>query len=307
LDAIGERPDMHLDVAISPDNRNFAEQDTSNGVSIMEIITGAERTRIAHGELVSAMAFSPNGRELVTRLGSGPLCVWDLPTNRLVCRLGADLGIGRSFAYSADGKILASGNENGSILLWDAARFSESHNPPVRELSAVEVKKEWDALGGTDGKRAFQALWALRAVPEKTMPLLKEHLRPAAAVSRERIAKLIADLDCDVFDKREEATAELRRIGAAAEEPLRAALKANASVELHRRTRRLLATWQGFPPSPERLRTLRMLELIERTGSTEAKKLLSTLAANESDPWMACEAAACRDRLHRPDLAKPSP
>src|SRR5262249_37823404 len=112
--------------------------------------------------------------------------------------------------------------------------------------------------------------------------------------------------DSDLFDKREEATVELQRIGAAAEEPLRAALKANTSVELHRRARRLLATCQGFPPSAERLRTLRMLELTDRIGSAEAIKLLSTLAANESDPWMAREAAACRDRLQRLDPAKPS-
>jgi hypothetical protein len=68
--------------------------------------------------------------------------------------------------------------------------------------------------------------------------------RPAEAppdrATADRIARLIAQLDDDDFAVREEATAELRRIGPPAEAALRRALAESPSAELRRRARDLL-------------------------------------------------------------------
>jgi hypothetical protein len=58
-------------------------------------------------------------------------------------------------------------------------------------------------------------------------------------------------------------------------------------------------------PAGERLRALRMLELLERIGTPAARDLLKGLAENESDVWLAREAQAIEARLRRRDGARP--
>jgi hypothetical protein len=63
---------------------------------------------------------------------------------------------------------------------------------------------------------------------------------PPEGATADRIARLIAALDDDDFAAREEATAELRRVGAPAEAALRKALAESPSAEVRRRARDLL-------------------------------------------------------------------
>jgi hypothetical protein len=226
--------------------------------------------------------------------------VWDLAAGQEAGQLPGQASLTRSLACSPDGKLLASGGSQGAILLWDLSRLPKAKQPPARELSPAALDVEWQALGGEDAARAHRALWSLRALPQQALPLLKTHLRPAAAVDPEQITKLLGDLDSGEFAVREKATADLEKLGEAAAPRLLRALKGGElSAEASRRVQGLLDKCQALPPGRDRLRTLRMLELLEQLGTPEAAALLKDLAANESDPRLASEAKAAQERMRR--------
>ncbi len=205
----------------------------------------------------------------------------------------------RTLASSPDGKVIASGHSDGTILLWDATRLPRVKRPDRQPLTAKELDAEWQALRGDNAARAFQALWVLRSVPDLALPLLKQDLRPAAAVDRKRIVQLLKDLDADDFDVREKATEALTKLDDVADEAIGTILDGNPSPEVRRRLQRVLAKSQTALATGDHLRRLRMLELLEQLNSPAADELLKTLGENETDPALAREAKAILARQHR--------
>ena len=121
----------------------------------------------------------------------------------------------------------------------------------------------------------------------------------ATALGQFRDPRVIPDLIMLLKDGvlREKASAELARHGSA-DEDLWLALKARPSLEVRQRIERLLETidWQL---TPEELRTLRALEILERIGTPQARSVLETIAAGAPKAMLAKEAAATVARLVR--------
>ena len=96
------------------------------------IASGAERvllwdattmTKIAPLEYDSAVwsvAFSPDGRWLVSTHGDGSILIWDVINRELEANLRHHSAGVRAIAFSPDAKRLVSGSEDQSVILWDA-------------------------------------------------------------------------------------------------------------------------------------------------------------------------------------------
>jgi hypothetical protein len=136
----------------------------------------------------------------------------------------------------------------------------------------------------------------LRTSAGPAVSLLADRLHPAAAIDGRRIDQLLADLDSDRFEVRQEAYRRLREMGDRVEPALRKVLADKPSAELRVRVKELL---QEVDPanSPERVRELRAVEVLEHIGTAEARAVLRTLAEGATDSRLTREAKASLKRL----------
>jgi len=143
---------------------------------------------------------------------------------------------------------------------------------------------------------------ALAAARGQGIALLRGKVRPAAAIDPRHLARLVADLDSNEFSVREKATQELQALGERAAPSLRRALEKQPSLELRRRVKELLDGLNQLPA--EQVRGIRAVEVLEHTGSLEARRILRSLAQGTPEARLTREAKASLKRLAK-RTAKP--
>jgi hypothetical protein len=252
-------------------------------VRLWEVASGKMRRKLEQGGDVVAVAFSPDDRTLASAsLASNTVRLWEVANGKSRGQLEGHQSSIFRLAFSRDGKRLVSGSQDHTALVWDMTRAAAQ----AREREALDpadVEECWKTLAKSDGEEAYAAVVRLaQAAPEKTLPVLARHLAARPAEAR-RFARLIADLDHDEFDVREKATEVLEKVGMPALSELRRAMKSSPSVEVRRRAEMVLAKLDAddWVP-PEELRLLRTVEVLERVGTAEARKLLEDLARGSS-------------------------
>jgi hypothetical protein len=247
---------------------------------------------------VGAIAFAPDSRQLVTA-SADKIQVWDSFTGRELKRwpiaerfdvVTHSRPAATVLAVSPDGKTLASGHDDGTILLWPIPAL-----PKPEPLAAVELEKLWAGLAAEDAQRAWNDLARLSDSPGEALALVRERLTPLAAPPDSNVKRLIAELAAPEFARREAATRALRRHADLLAEPLKAALAASRSPEQRARLRQLLEAPLSLC-DPERTRRWRVVALLEQIGTPEARSLLEQIAQG---PALTPEADAARGALHR--------
>jgi WD40 repeat protein len=68
-----------------------------------------------------SVAFSPNGRSIVSGTSDSVIRIWDVATGRPLLTCAGHTETVRSVAFSLDGGTLASGADDKTIRLWDSA------------------------------------------------------------------------------------------------------------------------------------------------------------------------------------------
>jgi hypothetical protein len=147
------------------------------------------------------------------------------------------------------------------------------------DLTEKRLKALWTNLASEDARLAHAAMRVLAADPATSVPFLGDRVRPARVgpPPEELVLKWIADLDSDEVRVREAAADKLKRFGAGAKPALGKALAAKPTPEAERRIKELLLT-MGQPVPPEELRDLRAVDVLEQSGTEEARRVLRSLA-----------------------------
>ncbi len=195
-------------------------------------------------------------------------------------------------AFTPDGKRLISAHDDGTALVWDVDAAIKL--PPTADAEPGEAL--WVALASPNAKAAGRAVAGLVAKPDVAVPLLADVVRPVSAPPADRVKAAVADLGDRDFKVREAAEKQLRQWGELAAEALTAA-EPDATAEQGERIRRLLEALGAEETDPERLRLLRVVEVLERIGSPAAKVVLEKVATGASASGVSQEAKEAAKRL----------
>ncbi|MEO8436521.1 MAG: protein kinase [Pyrinomonadaceae bacterium] len=121
--SLGELP-AHRDhgraAAFSPNGQLVATG--AENIVLWDVATQAKLARLEHPADVWGLAFSPDGRSLVSTHGDGAILVWDVAERQRIANLNEHSDPVRAVTFSADGKHLASASEDGSVIIWDSER-----------------------------------------------------------------------------------------------------------------------------------------------------------------------------------------
>jgi WD40 repeat protein len=119
-------------MALSPDGRTVAvggwmDKSTAStpccgDIRLHDLATGQVLGLLrGHTNVVNALAFSPDGQQLVSGSADNTAIIWDVPTRRLLHRLSGHTDYIHAVAFSADGERVVTGSYDHDLRLWAAS------------------------------------------------------------------------------------------------------------------------------------------------------------------------------------------
>ncbi len=219
--------------------------------------------------------FTPDGKLLVAVCGN-EVRVWDLTGKPVGLFQGHEEPI-LDLAFSAEGKLLATSSSDGTALIWEMSYLNKQQKEAVASTERTS-EQLWADLASDNAEQAFRAMAQLREKPAAALTLFKEKLGPVTPVDAKQVRKWIDDLESDTAATRKQAAAALEALDLQVEAELSTTLTTTKSAEVRRTVSRLLEALEGPTLSPDRLREVRVVEVLETIGSKEARTMLEVLA-----------------------------
>jgi WD40 repeat protein len=309
--------------AFSPGGHFLATLQTDGAVTLYEVASGARRARFAgtprknqrvylaydyNGKVRLSestrrarpicLAISPDGRYLATAQETPTIRLWDVLAGRELGQFKGHEGGVVSLLFSPDGKHLFSGGTDTTVLTWDVARLTQRPASPAAKLQPGDLDALWGQLASADAAQAFAAIRRLCTSPDQAVSLIEQRVRPAAAPERQRLTRLVADLQSNHLERRRQVESELAGLDTLAEPALRQALADDPPLVLRQRLERLLSRPRKGPPGGQ-LRNLRAVEVLELVGSPAARQVLQKLAAGVPGSRLTHQASSAGLRLDK--------
>src|SRR5882724_6305505 len=114
----------------------------------------------------SSLAFSTDGRFLAAGdWRHGTVRFWEMATGAEFQQLAGHKGRVFKMAFSTDGKLLLTGSEDTTALVWDLT--GKLTRPQARSLSARDLETTWSDLSAADAVRGQKAVRSRLAVPDQ--------------------------------------------------------------------------------------------------------------------------------------------
>jgi len=96
--------------------------------------------QLGHSSIVTSVAFSPDGKQIISGSNDNTVKLWDVATGRIIRTLSGHTHYVFSVAFSPDGRQILSGSWDNTIKLWDTAtgreiRTFSGHTDGVRSVT----------------------------------------------------------------------------------------------------------------------------------------------------------------------------
>jgi len=153
-------PGLQIDsVALSNSKQTIALADSSGSVRLLTISDGSVRQTLPGNERVLDLRFSPDDRILASAAGSD-ISLFDSRSGTLIKKLTKHDAAVNAVAFSANGRLLASGSDDRTAIIWDtdsgkAKHILKGHDQTVR---AVAFSPDGSLLASGSGN-ASVVLW----------------------------------------------------------------------------------------------------------------------------------------------------
>jgi RNA polymerase sigma factor (sigma-70 family) len=315
----GPSDESNCGVALAPDSRVLACGET--GVRLWELLTGKDILLLKGNKGAGGgLAWSPDGTLVASgdrqtlnvhnyglapgrsmswmSVGRNPdptIRVWNAATGKEVaCFAGFHADV-HALSFSPDGKLLAAGLGDSTVLLLDVAQLGVTAGNTFK-VAGDFLGSCWSDLRSPNAATAHRAIGMLVANPKDSVLFLKKQVKPVEPTDRRKIDKWVGDLNSDVFAVRQAATKELQGAGEQAKAAVRNALQSEIPLETRRRLEQILNVLTDAP-SPDVVRNVRAIMALERIGAPEAELVLKALAQGASGARESKEAKASVDRL----------
>lgn len=116
----------------------------------------------AHDSIVLNMAYSPDGKTLVTASEDGTVKLWDTATNQVTATLTGHEGPVRAVAFSPNGKYLVTGSQDKTAIVWDLSNNSKKYTLSGQSatITSVAFNPDGNSLAtGSDDQTVY--LWKM--------------------------------------------------------------------------------------------------------------------------------------------------
>jgi RNA polymerase sigma factor (sigma-70 family) len=239
---------------------------------------------------VTTMAFSSDGKWLLTGGEDRSVRVWEVATGQRVEKFDGHLAGVSTVAFTPDDRSALSAGHDGYAYRWDL-------RPPTAGLTEAPVELWRTAASVQDAAAAFRAAWALVATTAERRRALAELLPPVKTdFTAAQVKGWVADLSSETFTTREAATKALAARARLIEPALREAARGASDPEARKRLVGVLNSLHAGP-TPEELRVARVVRAAEMAGITEARELLNAWAGGTAKATLTEDAKAALARL----------
>jgi WD40 repeat protein len=295
-----------LGLRFSPDGKLLASGLANQRAYLWEVLTGQPIIQVWHepaddhnSQGPFAIDLAPDGFLIATAGMDGGIRLWSTLSGELMGSLKGHRAGVSTLLFAPESTILASGGDDGDILLWDVAEFHNKAKVTALKSSIVALDVLWSDLTSDDARKAYQAGLRLGALPQQTIPFLRQRLRPVEPVSVQRLTRLAADLNDKDFVVRENATKELQNLEEMAAPALLPLLTKTSPPEQLTRARLLINKIQDLErsPSPRTRQARRAVTVLEHIANADAIEVLRSLAAGHESACLTKDAIQSLRRL----------
>jgi WD40 repeat protein len=288
-----------MSLKFAPDGKSLV-MGTYSGLHLVDITTRKDNHTYASRLCVGKTAtFTPDGKLLLLGHYDGTIRIIEAATGNIVRDVPAHEEAVMTLALSPDGKTLASGSADTTVLLWDMAEILRPAPVAKTVIGADQLEGWWKDLAAPSGTKAFEAINQLAAAPIEAAPFLKGKLRPIEQVDPKVLGKLLADLGSTKAEERDQAHGELEKLGELARGELHKRLAAKPSEDMRQRLEKLLAKVDGPVTSPELLQMFGAIEALGKMGTPDALQILEAMAQGAPGHRVTEDARAALKRLKR--------
>lgn len=267
-------------LAFSPDAAFLAAASPDRSIRLWRTLGEEVRKFEGLREPADLLHFSGNGKVLAAVSDKDPVVrLWDVASGRLRRRLTTQPGQVRALALSPDGLSLALGS-GGKVFVWNVAVRDLGDLGPAVALSKKDLIDCWEGLAAEDHARAEAAFRKLATARDHALDFLHDRIRTLAVppLDWKRIDGYIQDLDDPDFTRRRTATRELEPLAEFLRVRLENYLESKPDLEGARRARKLLERAVEPELTPDRIRSLEAIEILEFLKTPRSRAILEDIA-----------------------------